>query len=43
MTEADFALMALIFGLLSFCGLGVILLFPSQIERIIDRWKTKHA
>jgi len=43
MTEADFALIGLIYGLLAFCAIGVLVVFPSLIDRMVEWWERRRA
>ncbi|MDD9812314.1 MAG: hypothetical protein OXU71_11545 [Gammaproteobacteria bacterium] len=43
MSEATLGLMVMIFILFSLCGLGFILLCPSQLERFVEWWKKRRA
>jgi len=43
MTEADFALIGLIYGLLAFCAIGFLVAFPSQIDRMVEWWERRRA
>jgi len=43
MTEADFALSALLFIPVAFCAIGFFLLFPSKIDRVVEWWGRPRA
>jgi len=43
MSEETFALAALIFGAASICGIGLLVACLPLIDRLIARWKRKHA
>lgn len=43
MSEATFGLAVMIFIVLSLCWMGFLLLFPSQIDRMVAWWRRKRA
>jgi len=43
MTEADFALIALLFIPVAFCAIGVLVVFPSLIDRMVEWWERRRA
>lgn len=43
MTEADFALIALMLIPIFFCAIGFLVVFPSQIDRVVEWWERKRA
>lgn len=43
MSEADFALVALIFIIFSIGAVGSLMVFPSNIDRMVAWWKRRRA
>lgn len=43
MSEADFALVALIFIIFSIGAVGSLMVFPSNIDRLLAWWKRRRA
>ena len=43
MSEETFGLAVLIFGAASICGIGLLVACLPLLDRLIARWKRKHA
>jgi len=43
MTEADFALIGLMLIPIFFCAIGILVVFPWQVERALEWWNRKRS